>query len=180
MVKNSDDLKEYEELLSKSPVPDINKNNTENDVDKYFKLPVCPRCNKKMTPLNWYDSHTGKYYLLWSCGCKSTLDMEEDKRQKRWQMEKKEFGFDERTLWDLQSDIATYIIPRLKAFREATGMQTPEELCSQSWNLILSKMITAFELICQDNVVHDFSQETDQNIKEGLNLFAEYFEELWC
>jgi hypothetical protein len=105
---------------------------------------------------------------------------------------------DSKELWSLDLTLTDFILPRLVAFRNGEGNshldgpsgspllegyafenQTDEEDSKmyQEWLGILDKMIRAFELHKKhysecDNVI-------DKEIKEGLSLFAKYYQYLW-
>lgn len=74
------------------------------------------------------------------------------------------------------------IYPVLVKFRNNKyAMGYPANLNSmEEWHEILDKMIYAFqELIYDDWHWSDDGIERDRRIKEGLNLFSEYFTALW-
>jgi len=50
---------------------------------------------------------------------------------------------------------------------------------ADEWNIIIDKMILAFELTTRDNGLRFWNEEEMQWIDEGLDLFRKYFMDLW-
>ena len=89
-----------------------------------------------------------------------------------------ERGFDDTETWSLYSGITSYILPRLKRYREiAVGY--PIKIGSlDEWASIVDAMILAFELLkISDDT--QLSEEQEQLINKGLLLFANNFRMLW-
>jgi len=84
-------------------------------------------------------------------------------------------GFDDSETWSLFNTITSFILPRLKRFREIEAGY-PMGMTQGKWNKIIDKMIIAFELIDKDECITD-KQYKQQ--KEGLRLFAKHFQNLW-
>lgn len=90
-----------------------------------------------------------------------------------------ERGFDDSELWSLDYTIARFVYPRLKAFSEDI-YTTPPGLSVEEWKEKLDKMARAFELTINDDwETSEEYEKQDNEIKEGLNLFCEYFQALW-
>ena len=73
--------------------------------------------------------------------------------------------------------IATFIYPRLMRFREMI-ISYPPNLTLDGWSEILLKMAEAFKLI----VISDskiLSEDENKAIDDGLDLFREYYFDLW-
>ena len=105
--------------------------------------------------------------------------MLKDKRQKEWKKQRKEKGFDNTELWNLDNTIAQFIFPRLKAFKEKTP-KIPGNLTEQEWNKILEDMLYPFETIIQDNWYTKVpTKEECKKFKKGLKLFSKYLMALW-
>lgn len=110
-------------------------------------------------------------------------------------------GWDSSDTWSLQFTISKFILPRLKYFKKVNNgipnkiyekykdlNRTVDEntkITFEEWNKKLDKMILAFEtIINEDEDTHSWDDkkywEKQQKIKrEGLKLFAEYFQDLW-
>ena len=103
-----------------------------------------------------------------------------DSRKEKFTKQRKERGWDDSELWNLDITIAKLVYPRLKRFKEiAVGY--PASLTNEKWDEILDKMIKAFELMATDDSEYytGIQDDGDNSIKEGLDLFREYFHNLW-
>lgn len=105
-----------------------------------------------------------------------------DSTHDRWEDYKKqrlERGFDSSELWNLDSTIAKFVYPRLKAFyNDGDMVGYPGRLTENKWNDILKSMIKAFDIIVNKNII-DFTEKERKQVNNGLRLFAEYFFDLW-
>ena len=118
----------------------------------------------------------------------SVQDIEND--DGTFQKERLERGFDSSELWNLDSTIAKFILPRLKEFRNK-AISFPMEFCELNsekglrvWKRILDKMILSFYLISKnddiDESINSNNNKKQQNtIDNGLYLFYYYFRDLW-
>lgn len=99
-----------------------------------------------------------------------------------------DFFFEE--CWNLDETLAALILPRLIYYRD-NHYGAPnclfeydefdhikEEDGFKKWNEILDKMIWAFYLYISVDLLCR-TEEQEQQIDEGLKLFAEYFQSLW-
>ena len=100
-----------------------------------------------------------------------------DKRWDEWEQERRRRGFDNTELWNLDMTISRFILPRLKEFKDCTYGYPAKFKSHKEWDEILDKMIEAFELTSSDKSWYDLDK--DKIIKEGLDLFREYFFALW-
>ena len=105
---------------------------------------------------------------------------EKDETSKRF---KKKYGFDYRETWDLDYEIACFILPRLAYLREhcssypGTGEFIGED-GYKNWLKTMDKMIKAFETIVDAEIGFE-TEEENRIINEGLDLFRKYFRSLW-
>ena len=109
-----------------------------------------------------------------------------------------ENGFFSEECWSLDVTLAALILPRLICFKDSTsgcpaslikedeeGHVIDEDKSNQLWHEILDKMIYAFWIIVSEYDGYSTElnrKERDELVaakKEGLRLFAEYFESLW-
>lgn len=104
----------------------------------------------------------------------SVIDVD-DVRWNMFEKQRLERGFDDSELWNLNTTISGFIIPRLKTFREQ-HCSTPENITDEEWNEILDEIIVAFELIHDDL---EYDKASESKINNGLKLFAKYFRNLW-
>ena len=100
---------------------------------------------------------------------------EGDRREKEFLKQRLDRGFDESETWQLYQTISGFICPRLRAFKIVNQCHPPE-MTPEKWDEIIDKMIKSFELVNKSDFLSE--QEADE-IREGLNLFTEYFFALW-
>lgn len=85
-------------------------------------------------------------------------------------------------LYNLDYTFTSFILPRLKGFKEHQ-IGRPGNLKQDEWYAILDKMISAFQLLYDDCVDSDnwepLTDEQENYIAEGLELFATYYRCLW-
>jgi hypothetical protein len=79
----------------------------------------------------------------------------------------------------LSKDILKYLIP----FKKLNRFSYPgfdEANTFKKWNIVLDKMILAFELIIKDDWSNvKMIEKNQKKIDEGLKLFSKYFQSLW-
>ena len=86
-------------------------------------------------------------------------------------------GYPISEVWGTYHYLAREIAPRLKAFKALDKHGWPEDFENQEdWNNAIQKMIDAFELLKR---ITSFSDEEEQTIEEGLDLFRKHFRNLW-
>lgn len=98
--------------------------------------------------------------------------------KQKWQ--KLTRGYSDEELWNLDSTICEWLLPRLKTFKEKTIGYPPTLNSPKEWNEILEKIILALELHNSD--LPDSPEQArieGKQIKEGLELFGKYFCNLW-
>ena len=105
----------------------------------------------------------------------------DDSRQEEWATQRASRGFDNTELWNLDSTIAKFILPRLVAFRtRAEVVGYPGQYSSaEEWQAIMDEMIFAFGFIAGDAKFDTHSDEIDARISKGLALFAENLMCMW-
>lgn len=87
-------------------------------------------------------------------------------------------GFDDSELWSLDSTIAEFVYPRIKAFRAMPMMGYPSGLDEKQWQYILLDIENAFAILANNDYVSR-SGEDEKCVQRGMKLFVEYFEALW-
>lgn len=95
---------------------------------------------------------------------------EEDKE--KYAIQRAERGFDDTELWNLNTTICQFIIPRLEEFKKQT-FAYPPKITFEEWISIIDKMLDFFKRYCDDDI------DVDARKDEGFKLFCEYFEFLW-
>ena len=102
-----------------------------------------------------------------------------DERQVKWERQREKRGFDDTEIWSLFTTISDFIYPRLIAFKEYK-CDYPINLTPENWDEILDKMIFAFKFYSDEYKREEpVSEETIQKVREGMDLFVEYFRDLW-
>jgi hypothetical protein len=92
-------------------------------------------------------------------------------------------GYDDSAKWGLYEFISRVSLPILKEYRN-NGAGYPIMFNSrEEWNVVLDKMISAFEIIIKDEYWYGINKKTYKKdlktIKEGLSMFSKYFMQLW-
>ena len=145
----------------------------------------CEHCGGELIPI---DIDIDGYYIkVWICNCNSDYDTLNltDNRVTEWAKQRDELGFDEREIWSLQTRISNYILPRLKLYRDISVGRPGNVPTIEEWHDILDKMIKAFEISSlifehRSDPYYNINTEEGYNIyKEGMELFKEYFLDLW-
>ena len=113
---------------------------------------------------------------------------EEYKKLNERRIKSKEYkschGFEPCESWGLNTTIAHFVYPRLKKFRQDTNCFPIGTKNIDEWYHIIDKMLLAFALIIDQDDNEEltkcfYSDKQMNEIKEGLELFAKYFNDLW-
>ena len=107
-----------------------------------------------------------------------SLTNEDDNREIEFSKQRQLRGFDDSETWSLTDTMCRFIIPRLKRFKEVNN-GIPHPLTMDEWNTIIDKMLLAFELISREEGSRIWNDEESKQVDEGLDLFREWFMELW-
>lgn len=123
----------------------------------------------------------------------------DDYRWEEYKQQRLEIGFDNSEIWNLDTTISKFILPRLKAFKEIScgipgklvyefkkkgySSEKANQLADKEWDKILDKIIWAFENYNEEPYLgaQDFNKiykEYNDKLNEGLKLFAEWFRSL--
>ena len=142
------------------------------DTNVYIQLLEATLYNKELDPYNIPNVNF-------------TLISRDDKRWEEYKQQRLEEGFDDSETWSLDNTIAKFVLPRLKRYLEIANSH-PGNITEAEWDTILNKMIYAFECILDENKEVDDTligvkkyEKRSNIIKEGLDLFREYFLDLW-
>ena len=99
-------------------------------------------------------------------------------------------GYDPADSWGIDYSMAKWAVPRLKHLRNnlhgcpadfvSQARPTEEEIekAMDTWEGILDKIIWAFEFYIDENSDYAGTKEWDR-WKDGMNLFVEYYRNLW-
>lgn len=93
-----------------------------------------------------------------------SLDLSE--KEEKFKEQRLERGFDDTELWNLDMTILKFILPRLKAFKEATIGYPGDFNNLEEWIKCIDKMIKSIEQILNDECNADY---------EGFELFKKNF-----
>jgi hypothetical protein len=97
-------------------------------------------------------------------------------KQIKWFLQRHFRGWSDDECWDLYFHIAKRYLPALKRFRK-NHAGYPGYLTSKQWNVILDKIIYAFEFIVKDNFA--YNKKVNEKVQEGCELFGKHFQNLW-
>jgi hypothetical protein len=113
-------------------------------------------------------------YLMFRSGTSGRYNLRLYKREFRYYGQRLTRGWDDSELWNLDNTISEFVLPRLRRFKEYQSGH-PSYMTEEEWSGILNQMILAFE----NNLVDFPTEEQDQQVEEGLALFAKYYSHLW-
>lgn len=104
----------------------------------------------------------------------------EDSKELRKAMlakQRKERGFDDSELYNLDVTFAKFMLPRIKAFREMVYGH-PSQISLEEWHLILDQIIDGLEFIA--NLNHFLlPKDKKDKLNKSLDLLGKYFTDLW-
>lgn len=88
------------------------------------------------------------------------------------------YGYSSLDIWNLDTTIAKFILPRLIAFRKHPKGYPHRAKGLQQWEKIIDEMIFAFDYYANHSG-EIVDEKTSIRIGRGMDLFAEYFYDLW-
>lgn len=114
-------------------------------------------------------------------------------RKVKWKIQKKNRGWSDIEIWNLDDTIAKWIVPRLKAFKSITQGYPAYLESLEQWQDMLGEMIFGFEFSSdewyRDNVLGRPKEEREKKMNEfesmvkraenGRILFAKHFNGIW-
>ena len=110
----------------------------------------------------------------------------DDKRYALFKGQLKTNGFCDAETWSLDSMICKFILPRLIRFKEINiGFPGGDDMTIEKWNVVLDKMIFAFDWSLNheeekyDGLPDKQKEKHWQQYQEGMDLFAKWFRHLW-
>jgi hypothetical protein len=84
-------------------------------------------------------------------------------------------GYSADEVWDLNSHVAAYLVPRLRALRDRTD-GFPGDLDEHQWRVVLTDMVDGFEVAASEV---NFSEDERKRVQRALDLFSQHFFSLW-
>jgi hypothetical protein len=113
-------------------------------------------------------------HLMFHSGTSGRYNLRLYKRAFRYYGQRLTRGWDDSDLWNLDATISKFVLPRLRRFKE-NQFGYPSNMTEEEWRGVLDQMILAFE----NNLLDFPTREQDQQVEEGLALFAKYYVHLW-
>jgi transcription antitermination factor NusG len=81
--------------------------------------------------------------------------------------------------YSLNHTLSLIIVPALTKFLE-NGLGTPVSIKEEEWKDIIRQMIWSFDQIKQDKEINlNYEREYCDKVRKGLDLFAEWYQNLW-
>jgi len=99
------------------------------------------------------------------------------KREVKFLYQRLTRGWDDGETFSLDYSLAKLIAPRLRKFSEIRRGY-PSDMTDKEWQIILDKMIAAFEFAGSE-ASWDAPPSEFEKHQEGINLFAKFFHSLW-
>jgi len=97
-----------------------------------------------------------------------------------WKKQRMERGFDDTECWNLDLTICGFVIPRLEVLKQIHHGYPADIESDEKWCEIVDEMISGFQLVQKKFESFDkWSNEEEQQMQNGLNLFVKYFTNLW-
>jgi hypothetical protein len=97
---------------------------------------------------------------------------DDDERLETFKRQRIERGFDDTELWNLDTTLLKFLLPRLKEFKKQTKSYPSNVESFEEWQNILQKMIDAIEY----NIYGNYNIE---EYNEKFKLLQEYIFDLW-
>ena len=94
--------------------------------------------------------------------------------RKKYKRQRKERGFDSTELWNLDTTLLRFLLPRLKAFEEET-IGTPVGFSNIEWHSLLKETINNIELLLKDDIFLDDKDSSEQ----VCNFLCNHLFKLW-
>ena len=124
----------------------------------------------------------GRKYLE-DAGIAFEFDLEGDSREKKWEEERKVYGFDERETWSLKESFKIWLFERLSRYNEVNIIDTSTHKFNYKEQEItfqdcIDRMLEGLrlDLTLSDQAERDLNKE---KIEDVLPLFNLCFEYLW-
>jgi hypothetical protein len=97
-----------------------------------------------------------------------------DKRQKLWAKQRRERGFDDTEIWNVDATFARLMLPRVK---EYITVSEREFIVSAKRKRDMAAIVTALELMCDCATWHE--SEAEKQIAIGMKVFARRIRGMW-
>ena len=97
----------------------------------------------------------------------------DDNRQPIWTKQRKEIGFDNTELWNLDITFARLMLPRIKKYLEYAQFER-----NAAWKKDITLIIKALELMAPGDSCL-FNEKQEKTIRIGLSAFARRIRGMW-
>jgi len=102
------------------------------------------------------------------------------RRVAQWTGELLRHGFTNADTWSLDCIIVRFVLPRLRLFVQYPDSVPMSVDSQEEWEGMLTEMVRGLELYLQDVCEGDLVNKKERNeMEEGMQLFKDYFENLW-
>lgn len=81
-------------------------------------------------------------------------------------------------LYDLNTTIVDFCVPRLKKFRELTCSYPPDITFEEWRDVVLATIIKGFEIYLKKGW-YDYTDEDKDTLEKAFDYFHKYFPDLW-
>jgi hypothetical protein len=100
------------------------------------------------------------------------------KRKMRYWWQRRTRGWDDSVTWSLDAEIARFVAPRLKRFKELNNGH-PCDMTAEQWDEIIDKIIWTMEFCGSEESCCNPDTSLYERADEGLKLFGQWFRHLW-
>ena len=102
-----------------------------------------------------------------------------DPRYGKFRKQLKATGVSPDETWNLNTQIAVYLVPRLQEFIKLTTAYPPELGSLKAWRDVLKEMIEGFKLFAAGDDSVGVSDEADAKMERSLDLLRKWYRYLW-
>jgi hypothetical protein len=111
----------------------------------------------------------------------------EIRSQSRYIKQKATRGYSDIEVWNLNTYVAKYTLPRSKEYRRdlsgyPASQNDPDADTFEAWQKTVDKMIFALDAVAHEfdsDAGHDKLHDNQAEVREGLELFGKWFQNLW-
>ncbi|MCK5612441.1 hypothetical protein KAR91_61785 [Candidatus Pacearchaeota archaeon] len=106
-------------------------------------------------------------------------------RSVRFWWQRRTRGWDDSDTWSLDDSLTTWLLPRLKRFKEVNNAYPSRITDEHEWDAILNRMIESLEWYSNHHYGEGYDgdykkwQQDFSHTMSGLRLITKYWRELW-
>lgn len=179
----------FKKYVCTSPEAKIDNWNPQGCLYEWDKSDIADSSECIYCGINSDDAHTIWYKLKMTLPYWMRRDYLFDiKRNLKFFWQRRTRGFDDSELWSLDYTCAKLMAPRLRAFIDKACIGVPGRMDDslpfeereKEWKAILTKIQLSFQrIVDSDGATYMYSETEQKEIEEGLDLFREWFFNLW-